>query len=444
MKKPVSPPNFGQLLKKHSKDLPKILQAVIQPTQGHQYCHWDTLRQLKPPNGLSAEQWWLGIKMARQFGRRNLPLKDTRGRPFWYSMADVVLELTHQIDSKASGRIEIAEPVTNPDTRDRYIFMSLVEEAITSSQLEGASTTRQVAADMIRYGRRPRDRSEQMIANNWEAINEIRKLKDTKLAPSVVLDLHKILVEGTLDDPTAEGRIQDPSEKRVEVVDQSTHEVLHIPPPAKELPKRLDAMCKFANHDGNGKEFIHPIIRAIGLHFWLAYDHPFLDGNGRTARALFYWAMLSQGYWLFEYISISRILNAARSEYARSYLFTENDDNDLTYFIIYQLEVIVRAIGDLEKFIEKKVKQVQNVEKKLKAATRFNHRQLALLSHALRHPRAEYSIKSHQNSHSVAYATARSDLFDLVDAGLLTKHQRGRRELSFIPVGNLEAKLGTV
>src|SRR5205814_10028127 len=52
----------------------------------------------------------------------------------------------------------------------------------------------------------------------------------------------------------------------------------------------------------------HPMVRSMILHFWLAYDHPFVDGNGRTARALFYWSMLRNGYWMFEYITISKII----------------------------------------------------------------------------------------------------------------------------------------
>lgn len=61
----------------------------------------------------------------------------------------------------------------------------------------------------------------------------------------------------------------------------------------------MTAMCAFPN--GHLPDtFIHPAIRAIILHFWLGYDHPFVDGNGRTARALFYWAMLRQNYSLFE------------------------------------------------------------------------------------------------------------------------------------------------
>lgn len=60
------------------------------------------------------------------------------------------------------------------------------------------------------------------------------------------------------------------------------------------------------------------MLRAILLHFWLAYDHPFEDGNGRTARSLFYWYMRTQGYWLVEYLLISNILRKAPAQYTRA------------------------------------------------------------------------------------------------------------------------------
>ena len=92
---------------------------------------------------------------------------------------------------------------------------------------------------------------------------------------------------------------------------------------------------------------MHPAIRAIILHFWLAYDHPFIDGNGRTARALFYWLMLRHGYWLFEFISISEIILKAPVQYGEAFLYTETDQNDLTYFIIHQTEVIRKSMQSL-------------------------------------------------------------------------------------------------
>lgn len=416
------------LLGRYSGSLSKILGMSVGPTYRGKYLHWDKLRHHAPPAALNHEEWWLGIKLARSSQAREIPLKDAAGKPFSYVICDNILEMLHHIDSKAKGNIELPEEVTNKETRDRYIVKSLIEEAITSSQLEGASTTRQVASDMLRSGRRARDKSEQMILNNYKAIKRIRELKAEKLTPKIVLKLHGLLTLDTLDDPSAAGRLQQPDEERVHVADNATQKTLHSPPPAEQLATRLDQMCVFANGTTDGEKFVHPVIRAIALHFWLAYDHPFLDGNGRTARSLFYWSMLSQGYWLFEYVSISKILKEAPSKYGKSYLYTETDDNDLTYFIIYQLEVILRAIESMEEYLKNKVKEVNEVQNRIKASSKFNHRQLALLNHAIRHPGAEYTIRSHQESHNVAYATARSDLQELEENGLLVKHTLGRRK----------------
>jgi Fic family protein len=441
MKEPVKPKPLSELLDKYSRELPRILQSGVTPTPRGQYLHWDKLRQLTPPSGLDHEEWWFGIKLARTQLYRELPLKDAASRPFRYAAPDIVQELLHKIDRRAGVRIELPAQAVSAETRDRYIFNSLVEESITSSQLEGAATTRQVAADMIRYGNKPTNTSEQMIFNNFEAMQEIRRLKDTPLTPPMVLHLHQVLTADTLDDPSAAGRLQEPTEQRVEVVDNVSHRVLHTPPPAGQLRGRLVQMCEFANDLDNTKGFVHPIIRAIVLHFWLAYDHPFVDGNGRTARALFYWSMLSQGYWLFEFVSISRILREAPAKYGRSYLHTETDENDLTYFIIYQLEVILKAITDLEKYLERKAQQTQVVLDLLKNAGGLNHRQIALLSHAIRHPNKEYSIRSHQTSHNVAYATARADLFALVKSELLIPRRLGHKTYTFISPKDLERRL---
>lgn len=441
MKEPVKPKPLHTLISKYSAKLPKIFEAGITAAPNERYMHWDKLRQLTPPSGLSQEEWWLGIKIARTQLYRQLPLKDPAGRPFKFAVPDHVQEMLHRVDRKGGGRIELPEPIINPETRDRYIFNSIVEEAITSSQLEGAATTRQVAVDMIRYGNKPKNTSEQMIFNNYEAINQIRNLRNQSLTPQMVLRLHEILTKETLEDPKAAGRLQETSDDRVKVVDNVSHRVLHIPPPAEQLKARLVQMCEFANDVDNTKGFVHPIIRAIVLHFWLAYDHPFVDGNGRTARALFYWSMLSQDYWLFEYVSISRILREAPAQYGRSYLYSETDENDLTYFVIYQLEVILRAIDDLEFYIHKKVAQTQNVINLLKTTKGLNHRQIALLSHAIRHPAKEYSIKSHQNSHNIAYATARADLFDLAKKDFLHMRKLGGRSYTFISPVNIEKRI---
>ena len=75
------------------------------------------------------------------------------------------------------------------------------------------------------------------------------------------------------------------------------------------------------------------IVGTACSHHRLAWVHPFVDGNGRTARALFYWSMLKSGYWLSEYVSISSVLKKSQSAYVRAYLHSESDGSDMTYFI---------------------------------------------------------------------------------------------------------------
>lgn len=425
MRLPDHAPSLQDMLSRPglTDSLPRVLSTVTSPLIGGRYLHWDDVRRRTPPEGLTSEQWWLGILFARQPAARTFPLRSPDGTRFHYTLPDPVLELLHWIDQHASGEVMVSETIRDAGDRRRYLVNSLIEEAITSSQLEGASATRRVAKDMIRSGRPPRDRAERMILNNYQAMNELRGLATEPLTPDVVFRLHRTLTEGTLDNPDAAGRLQRPDEERVRV-EWSDGTVTHVPPPAEELPARLAAMCEYAN--GGGAGFTHPVVRAVLLHFWLAYDHPFEDGNGRTARALFYREMLANGYWLFEYVSISRLLLRAPAKYGEAYLHTETDNADATYFLLYQLGILRRAIEDLLAYLVKKMAEVRETEGLLRR-TDLNHRQIALLTHALRHGDAAYTVHSHSESHRVTRQSARTDLADLERRGFLERRVIGRR-----------------
>ena len=441
MKVPMRPPLVKDVLgdmrsKGAAERLAKIYAQGIGPAPDGKYRHWHTLRHVQPPDDLTIEEWWAAIKIARFQMRRPVALRDKEGNPFHYTLADPVLEMLHRIDKSATGTIRLPEPVVNPGTRDRYVQRSLIEEAITSSQLEGAVATRQVAKEMIRTGREPRDRSERMILNNYQAMQLLGKLKDEPLSADLIQRIHGTITFDTLESP--ESSFRRPGDG-IGVYDEATNRLLHQAPPAAEIPDRLVRLCNFANETPTGP-FLHPVIKAIIMHFWFAYDHPFVDGNGRTARALFYWSMLVQEYWLFEFISISRILRDAPARYGMSFLYTETDDNDLTYFILHQLSVICRAIDDLFVYLDRKVNQMKVTARLIREAGTFNHRQIALLTHALRNAAFNYTFRSHQRSHDVAYETARTDLLDLEERGLLRRRKAGKRFV-FTPADNLADRL---
>lgn len=409
-------------------------------TKGHYY-HWDKLRRLKPPVGLTSEQWWLKVKSAREGDLRELPLTDPDGDPFKYGVLDSMLRQLHHIDQRCSGEVAMDEVVTSEKRAGRrFLVNSLMEEAIRSSQLEGATTSRKAAKEMLRAGREPRDRSERMIANNYRALQFMREEMGEALTPNSVLELHRIVTEDTLDDPSACGRLQRADEERVAVFDRDDGRPIHQPPPAEQLPRRMELLCEFANEGEDGERFVHPVIRAILLHFWLAYDHPFEDGNGRTARILFFWLMRERGYWLAEYLPISKFIRAAPAQYARAFVETETDGCDTTYFLIHQLDVIERAIADLHVYLQRKTAEVQGIEQLLRGADFLNGRQLALLTDAVRHPDASYSFESHAQSHRVTHETARTDLRRLAERELLTQRRVGRRHY-FEPAADLETRL---
>lgn len=449
MKIPVDPPEFQVIAKTLIEDSPddllRIFSLKIPLDPEGKYYHWDKLRHLKsPPHDLNHEEWWFAIKIARRALYKTIPHSDKKGEPFVYAEPEVVRRLLHEIDIHGGGKLKASEQVINPNTRDTYLINSLIEESITSSQLEGAATTRKVAKEMLRQKRKPRDRSETMIVNNYRAMQFISEISSEDLTPEIIYELHAILTVNTLANPEAVGKLR--TSDNFYVGDERDATIIHKPPKAIELPDRLDSICEFANAR-HPNIFLHPIIRAIILHFLLAYDHPFEDGNGRTARALYYWSMLKQGYWTMEFISISRILKSAPAKYIRAFLYTETDDNDLCYFIVHQLEVINRAINDLLNYLKNKAAEVRTVEQLIRKSPDqlklLNYRQIALINRALKKPESIFYVESHRGSHNVTYDTARTDLLKLVDLGLLDKTKIGKAFV-FNAVIDLKQKLESI
>lgn len=402
--------------------------------------NWETSRFHASPDIVSAEDLWLCIKIARRHNRIVVPLRAVRDQNFSYQVTSSIHRHLHEIDLNLGGTIQM--PFAQLDSKDdqkRYLVSSLYEESIASSQIEGAVATREQARELLRTNREPRNESERMILNNYLTITRLNGLRNERLTIPLLKEIQSQLTERTSIAVDARGRFRSSAEK-IAVWDDEENEPVHVPPPAEELDERMQALCEFANADAvEATPFIHPVVRSIILHFWLAYDHPFVDGNGRTARALFYWSMLKHGYWLTEYLAISTVIRNQPKQYARAFLDTEIDENDLTYFIHYHLRVVERSMQLFKEYFEKKRREKQRLFPVVLAAS-FNERQQALLSRAIAHPDTRFTYASHANSHQVTEITARGDLLALVRMGLLKKNAKGRR-FEFVAAADLETRL---
>lgn len=420
---PPRPLPISEILRKIDSDLlenPQVISVLEKTRAAH--LPWDKFRFQSLPPG-SHEILWQYARWQRDFSLRALPLRDQQDLPFRFLMPPGSARLISQIDQQSAGSF-ISEQSSLP-ARERFVISSLMEEAISSSLLEGAQTTRVEAKKMLREGRAPRSRAERMVANNWATMEHILTLKNEPLSLAMLLDIQAYMTRDTLDDAADSGRLR--TRDDIHVVDTRNEEIVHHPPPFAELPARLEQLILWANDDESA--WIHPVIKASILHFMIGYEHPFVDGNGRTARALFYWFMLSRGYWLFEFLAISRFFLRAPAQYGRAYILSETDGNDVTYFLDYSLRAVELSLNEMHAQVNEKLfaKNSQRAQ-----APDLNARQNELLAHASLHPDAQYTFLLHQNLHRVTYQTARTDLLKLEERGYLKSYKQGNKFI-FLP-----------
>lgn len=440
MKKPELPPS-NRITAENTNDVISFLtsnqdgMADLNEIE-KEHLYWEEFKHKVRKVNTTPELLWVIAKLQRHQTTTKIKICGTPGFSFSYRSTDKILKHLHNFDLNLGGILDGGGTIVPADEKNKYLISSIMEEAIASSQLEGAVTTREVAKEMLRTQRKPRNLSERMIMNNYLTIKKVIEHKDKKLTKELILELHSIISKSTLNDSINEGVFRKNND--VKIFDETTNEVLYTPPDFNQLNTLIDSLCVFANNDEEG-DFIHPIIKGIVIHFLIGYIHPFVDGNGRTARALFYWFMISKGYWLVEFLALSRIIVKSPTKYARAYLCTEYDDNDLTYFIDYNLRAMDLALKSLKEYINRKIKERKNVFEIVKYET-VNERQAEILKEFIMDTKKTITVKEVEIEFGVVRQTARTDLFGLVNLGYIKEKYFGKK-LVFFRVDNFEQKI---
>lgn len=386
-----------------------------------EYYHWDDLIYKELPEDTEPEELWYLIKYIRSTDYRLISISEDLELKF--DLTDWILEKLHMFDKYLGGMYE-ANSIIPEDDKRGYLVSSIMEEAIASSQLEGATSSREEAKKMLRRGDEPQNKDERMILNNYKTIQKIKEVDQSEMSLELLKDIHESISKDTLDREEYEGQFR---EGDMYIHDNSSGEVLHTAPDPDDAIEMLEDLCEFANADHS---FVHPIIKASILHFSIGYIHPFQDGNGRTARAIFYWYLVKEGYERVEYLSISRIIKKKPAQYRDAYLYTETDENDLTYFIRFQLKVLDEALEELEEYIEEKMEEKEKLYS-FQRLEDINERQIDILSEFAEDPQRMMTIKEHANTFNISDEAARLDLNNLVEKGILGSKRRGKRKVYF-------------
>ncbi|NMB79576.1 MAG: Fic family protein [Methanomicrobiales archaeon] len=431
MKKPQVPPGiprklpdeftgFTSRLHQGGEEGKRISQ-LVQKYNEREYIHWDDLRRKKIP--YDPVVLWHAIASLRTTRYRVIRIGAEK---FRFTLPESFHKQLHLIDKASPASFDwLFGQSPGEAARKHYLINSLMEEAIASSQLEGAATTRPEAKKILREGRMPKNTSERMIVNNYRTISRLKELRGQPLSRDLLLEIHHEITRGTLESDEDETDFRNRDDI---VVSSKTDpaQVYHYPPAGKKVPAMVDDLCAFANADD---EFIHPIVKAIILHFLIGYIHPFNDGNGRTARAIFYWFALKHHYDLLEYLSISRIFVHAPTQYARAYLLTETDSNDMTYFIDFNIRIISRALDDLKQYLITKKEEEAASLLLVEEMPDISLRQAEILRECIRHPARPYTISEIAGKYKISLPTARTDLNLLAEMGRLKKYQDGKRQV---------------
>jgi len=384
------------------------------------YFYWDKIKYLKPKSyfkensiPLNTKKLWKGIKLHRKYEDYNLG----ESKPINYKLNihKYLNKKLHYLDFNFGAGLQKEQLLTDLDKQD-YLNNALMEESIFSSMIEGATTTRVKAKDMLRKNKKPKNKSEQMILNNYKTIQFISEHQDEDISIEKLYDIHRLVTESTLEKEDV-GVFRNNND--INVVNELTGEIVHTPPNFEELNDLMKSFCEFFN-DNPKEDFIHPIVKGSTLHFLIGYIHPFVDGNGRAARAIFYWYLLKNGYWLTEYLSISRVIMKTKTQYEKAYLYTEIDDMDVTYFIHYQVKVLLRAFEELKTYVAKKKKEQSKLSKYLKLDG-INERQAIILQKIEDDSNRFFTVKEIENTFGITNQTARTDIEELVEKGFLKK-----------------------
>lgn len=420
-------------------DIVKALQEIkdrnlfaVVESCNDKYDYWTTVKYKARKYKMEPLDLWCLVKATRKLNYLEI-----------WSKYNIKLYVTNQMQRACYEFDTIAnswqkENLLLNDKNEKYSISSLMEEAIFSSRMEGAATTRKVAKEMLLKRTSPKDRSQQMIVNNYNTINYIREHCKEKITEQMLLTIHSLMTKKTLNNSEDAGRFRQNDD--IVVADELQGEIIHTPPSYKEIPEFIASLCDFCNEEKQDNVFIHPIIRGIIVHFMLAFVHPFVDGNGRTARALFYWYMMRQGYSFTQYLSISRVIARSKTSYEKAFLYTENDENDIGYFVAYNLRVLQLSIEQLNTYLLKK-QQEKNVANSILAIGGINERQSEIIVMFSQNSSLLVTAKDISLRLNVSINTAKADLNKLCQMNILKQISLNQRKRGYVKGDNFDTQL---
>ncbi len=365
------------------------------------------------------EEIWNKLQRWRRENGVNILLKDQKKNNFFFVITNELKKKVVEIDDLA--RSNIFEQL-DEKSKIEMIRNAQEDEAFYSSIIEGAHTTKQRTKEMVENKVMPKTKDEKMVLNNYHALMYILENLHKEIDEKTILDIYEIVTKDTLEEENISKGYRD-GQNYVSSMEQ----IIYTPPEAEEVKWMMSDLIQFINNDDD--ERIHIIIKALVIHFYFVYIHPFYDGNGRTARALTYMYLLKNGYQFFKFFSISSILKEYRTKYYKSIKNVEDYDSDVTYFILFNLEILEKSIRKVSNDFKNQYLLKIISERIEKKGLELNERQKKIIEKVIKYDKKQIDIEYYKRINKVVQETARKDLDDLVEMDIFTKEKLGKKNI---------------
>lgn len=340
---------------------------------------------------------------------RQLPIKDFRGNKIVY------LESTAQVHLSAAKIL-----LTAQNSSQLYGVKAMEEEIISTFTIESIDFSRD-SVRRILAGYAPSDENENRIYGMKKGLEFISDTANT-ITEENIFKLYELTIAPFLPE---EDRLLPDRYYRHDTVYIVGDRIEHTGIQWQKLTEYMAELVTFINETSP----MNDLLKAALIHFYIAYLHPYFDGNGRMARMIHLWYLVQQGYSSALFIPLSEYINKSRKGYYDAYTLAEENEKisgvlDATPFLVYFIENVYHKLGDALPPV-----RTMDTFKEILAQGNVTEKEHALWQFILSaYGNTEFSTKQLERDFgNAAYATIRSFVLKFEKMGLLSSVKYGNR-----------------
>lgn len=260
---------------------------------------------------------------------RSLPLHDFHGNPVVY------------LENAAQLRLSAAKILLTPqNSAQLYGTQAMEREILSTFTIEQIDTSRS-SVRRILSGYAPTNEREQRIYGMKRGLEFIAD-PSNKINEETIYQLYQMVIGAFLP---KEDQLLPGQRYRHDHVYIIGDKLEHTGLPWNKLAGYMEQLVAFIQQDSS----INDLWKAALIHFYLAYLHPYFDGNGRMARLLHLWYLVQQGYSSALFVPLSEYIERSRKKYYDAFSLVEQNARisgvlDVTPFLLYFTEEVYHKL----------------------------------------------------------------------------------------------------